>query len=446
MRRTRRPPLSSSGAVLASFAVIGLAACSAISSVTGSSEKKKQEEKAARVQNETMNLADTFVGEMLGTAGRIRAETPEQRLAILGWQTRQANAAYDIASGENPLEDAVHLAILVTLGRSVLEAYWVPNVFGDTARPMLSVYANIEPRSWSIVREFTTEEQETKIRSLVTEWRASHAEIHEVAAIRLPEIVGSSGDARALGSPGEALQTLGLDPFAGLDPAVAQVQRSRILAERTLYFAKRWPRILELMTRQLVLELAIQPPGDKLLADLDRASRAADSVAQTAGELPALVDRERDASIRQIMDALQAQEGQARVLAADIRQTLEAGGAAATALHGALDELNVVTARLTAPSPPPPPGTPPAPPFDIRDYTRALELAARTTRDLQDLLRVANQDAPRVATLVGNAGREAEVRGRALVDHAFWRALTLGLILIGAILSAAVAYRKLARP
>jgi hypothetical protein len=437
--------------LLALFAVLGLAACSTVSTaageVTGSTEQRKeQEEKAARVQIETMNLADTFVGEMLDTAGRIRAETPEQRLAVLGWQTRQANAAYDIASSENPLEGAVHLAVLASLGRSVLEAYWVPNVFGDTARPMLSVYASLEPRSWSIVREFATEDQVTKLRSLVADWLRSHPEIHEVASIRSSQILASPGGAPAPGAPGGLFQTLSLDPFAGLDPAVAQIQRSRILAEQALYFAKRWPRILELMTRQLVLELSLEPPGSELLADLDRASRAADSVARTAGELPALVDRERDASIRQIMDALQAQEGRARALAAELRRTLDAGGAAATALHGALDELDVVTARLTAPSPPPPPGTPPAPPFDIREYSRALELAARTTHDLQELLGAANRDAPGVAALVGNAGREAEARGRAIVDHAFWRVLILGLILIGAVLAAAVAYRKLARP
>jgi len=45
----------------------------------------------------------------------------------------------------------------------------------------------------------------------------------------------------------------------------------------------------------------------------------------------------------------------------------------------------------------PRPGTPPSPPFDVRDYTRALEQAGRTVRELEGLLRALNQDAPRVA-------------------------------------------------
>jgi hypothetical protein len=144
------------------------------------------------------------------------------------------------------------------------------------------------------------------------------------------------------------------------------------------------------------------------------------------------------------MDAVQVQEGRARALLAEMRQTLDAGGSAATALHGALSEFDIVYGRLTAPSPPPPPGTPPSPPFDVNDYTRALEQLRRSAEEMRSLLRDVNQDAPRVAALVGDAGREAEARGRALVDYALHRALLLVGVLVGAVLAAAIAYRWVA--
>jgi hypothetical protein len=52
-----------------------------------------------------------------------------------------------------------------------------------------------------------------------------------------------------------------------------------------------------------------------------------------------------------------------------------------------------------------------------------------------------NQDSPRVAALIGDAGREVSDRGRALVDYAFGRALTLVLILVVSVLAAALLFR-----
>jgi hypothetical protein len=429
-------------AALALAAASCAAMSSAVGDVTGSTEKTKEEEKAARVQAEVMSLADTFVGGMLDASGQIRAGTAGERLAVLGWRIRHATAAYEIASSPNPLEAAVNMAILVTLGREALEGWWVPRVFGESARPMVAVYAGLEPRAWAIVGQFTKPDQEAKLRSLVAAWIPAHPELHEVASVRLADVsAAGSPSGLALGTPTQVLQAFGIDPFGGLDPAVEEVQRTRILAERSLYFVQRWPRLLELEARQLALILATQPPADQLLDDLGRASRAAESVARTASELPALVDREREAAIRQVLDALQAQEGRARALLAEVRQTLDAGGAAANALRGALGEFDAVYARLNAPSPPPPPGTPPSPPFDVNDYTRALERLGRSAEEVRSLLRDVNRDAPRVAALVGDAGREAEARGRAIVDYALRRALLLSLLLVGAVLAAAIAYR-----
>jgi len=61
--------------------------------------------------------------------------------------------------------------------------------------------------------------------------------------------------------------------------------------------------------------------------------------------------------------------------------------------------------------------------------------------ELDTLLRSVNRDAPRIAALIGDAGREASERGRALVDYAFGRALALALVLVLSVLAAALLYR-----
>src|SRR5512147_1051535 len=94
-----------------------LASCSAVSSVmgdvTGSNQQKEREEKVARVQQEVMAFADVYVGEMLVQTSRVATPSYDAQVRMLTFQSRQAGAAYEIASGANPLVNVVDMVILV---------------------------------------------------------------------------------------------------------------------------------------------------------------------------------------------------------------------------------------------------------------------------------------------------------------------------------------------
>jgi hypothetical protein len=439
------PHLSSSRHLRLGLALgsLVLASCSAISAgmgeLTGSTQKKEQAEKITRVQAEVMAYADLYVGNVLDATARIPTPTAEDQVRLLGFQARQASAAYEIASGANPLVNLVDMAILTTLTRTVVQAHWIPEVFHEAGAPLAKGLTTLEPKVWKMVDEVMDEEQKARLQQFISGWLTRYPDVRDVSSVRLADLSAvSTRGAVSLGTPTELLQSFGLDPFSGIDPAVAEVQQSRVLAERAFYYAKRWPRLIELETRQLTLQLALQPAPASLLADVNRVSLAAESVARTAEGLPALADREREAAIRQVLDAMEAQEGRARALLAEMRRTLDAGTGAANAVHGALRSLDAIIAATSAPSPP---GTPPSKPFDVNDYTRALEQLGRSATQVEALLRSVDQDAPRVAALIGDAGREASERGRALVELAFQRAVAAVLILVGSVLVAALAYR-----
>jgi len=122
----------------------------------------------------------------------------------------------------------------------------------------------------------------------------------------------------------------------------------------------------------------------------------------------------------------------------EMRRTLDAGTGAATAVDGALRSLDAIVA---ASKPSSGSGGAPSHPFDVNEYTRALEQLGRSATEVEALLRAVNQDAPRVATLIGDAGREVTARGRALVDLAFQRALIVVAVLVLSVLAAALVYR-----
>ena len=424
-------------------AAILLASCATFSSgmgyVTGSSQQKEQEEKVARIQAEVMAFADVYVGEVLDTTSRFPTPTQEMQIRVLSFEVRQATAAYEIASGASPVSDLLDMVVLVTATRAVADAGGGQESFGASGKVLSKVLRALEEKIWVIAGQVMDADQERKLRQFIEGFLARNPEVRDVSAIRLADLSSVPGSRTAgLGTPTDVLRSVGLDPFGGIDPAIQEVQRSRLLAERAFYFAKRWPRIIELQTRLLTLQLAAQPAPSQLLADISRASLAVESAARTAEGLPDLVDREREAAIRQFLDALSAQETRARALLAEMRRTLDAGTGAANAVHGALGSLDSI---LAATSQPAPPGTPPSRPFDVTEYTRALEQLGRSAIELETLLRAVNQDAPRIAALVGDAGREVSERWRALVDYAFGRLLALGLLLVLSTLSAALLYR-----
>ena len=407
--------------------------------VTGSTQQKAQEEKVARLQAEVMAFADVYVGAVLDVTSRFPSPTPEMQIRVLSFEVRQATAAYEIASGANPVSDLLDMAVLVTATRSVVDARGAQESFGANGKILSKVLGALEEKVWIIADQVLDAAQERKLRQFIEGFLARNPEVHDVSGIRLADLRSMPGSTTAgLGTPTDVLRSIGLDPFGGIDPAVQEVQRSRLLAERAFYFAKRWPRIIELQTRLLTLQLAAQPAPSQLLADVSRASLAVESAARTAQGLPALVDREREAAIRQFLDALSAQETRARALLAEMRRTLDAGTGAANAVHGALGSLDAILAATSRPAPP---GTPPSRPFDVTEYTRALEQLGRSAIELEGLLRAVNQDAPRVAALVADAGREVSERGRALVDYAFGRLLALVLVLVLSTLVAALLYR-----
>ena len=438
----RRSRTAALGLALALFASISCSTVSkAVGSVTGSTQKKEAAEKITAVQSEVMVFADGYVGEVLESTARIPVPSAEDQVRLLDFQVRQAGAAYEIASGSNPVANLLDMVTLVTATRGMVDAYWVPGVFGEAGRPLASALSQLEPRVWTVASSILSVEQEKVMRDSIVGWLAQNPDNHDASSIRIADLPSQGQASAGLGTPSDILRSVGLNIFGGLDPAVAEVQQSRVLAEKAFYFAKRWPRLLELQTRLITLQLSLQPAPSRLLGDVSRVSLAAESMARTAGELPELASREREAAIRQVFDAMQEQEAQSRAVLAEIRRTLDAGTGTANAVQGVLGALQPILASVSKPSVASDPPSPPSRPFDIDDYSRALDQLGQSATKIEALLRAASEDAPKVAALIGDAGREASERGRALVEFAFRRAVALVLITMAAVLVVALVYR-----
>ena len=176
---------------------------------------------------------------------------------------------------------------------------------------------------------------------------------------------------RALGN---LLGLLSLDPLIGLDPAVKQIEQTRLLAERVIFYMQRMPYLLDLQTQRVVLQATLAPEVKRANASLERATLAMETYAEIGTGLPDAIAREREALIEQLSGEMLRQEAELRGLLTDLQATLATGSETAVAVNAAVDSLDRLVARFrvasrarrrravpsTSPSTPPPRPSSPA--------------------------------------------------------------------------------------
>jgi hypothetical protein len=402
-----------------------------------------------------MRFADTFAARISQATQEFAAAagTPEADIQALTWSIGQSSAAFSIASAANPNVSLLDMIVLVTLGRMVHEEYWGPQVWGDADRPMLEAFVDMEGQVRAFSGTLLSQAHLDELTEVMHEWRLQHPDIGATAFVRLPAFQ-DLWKSLAEDNPGKSSglgDLLSVDPLGGLEPAVREVEQTRLFAERTMFYMQRAPLLLSSHVELLSLKLMRLPEVHSALEDSQRISQAAASISQTAAALPEAVRVEREAAIEQIASELTLQrrelladleqaDGPAREIMTDARATLEAGEHMSTAVQGAVATLDAFVGRFDRPptaGPPPPPSATPGKRFDINDYGDAATRLGSAAHELNGLVTTLDQSLPEVQRMLD----EAATRGEKTIDHAFERGLELGGLLVAAAALGIVAVR-----
>ena len=406
-------------------------------------EAQKRQLELRQLQAKCMRFADEYVGKVLEETARFQrtVDDPELRKVVAGWSLAQANSAYTTAAGDSAVVSALDLVTLAVLSRMVIEDSLVPR-FPSESAPLLAMHRQLEEEAWELTDDFLTASQIQDFHDIVAKWRARNPRVStSVVFVHFLDFASEIGRP----APGEAARRgnlfglIGLDPLAGLDPAVRQIEQTRLMAERMIYYMQRVPYVVSLQVDRMTSDLLYRPEVRELLADTDRVSLSVERFAGVAEDLPATFARERQAIIDQFSNVLVAQEATLRPMLVELRQALEAGDGMAGSVDGAVKSIDTLLARW----PSPPPGaaaSPPGKPFDITEYTQAAAEFTRTANELRQLLTTLDAQAPALASTVGSTIDQ----GRSLIDYLALRVAALIAVLIGGTLVATLAYRYLA--
>ena len=425
-------------AFLVALLACALAAVAGCSTVQRWTSRDESEQRAARLQEtqlKVMRFADEYGGRIRDPlqALSLGSQSSEERLAAQNWRITQSTAAYTIASGPNPIVNALDMIVLATLSRLVIEDYWREELYGERAGPLLEVHRDLEERSWALVQDVLDFDQMTQLRAVIQQWRAENPKARAVAQIRFTDFAAIAQ--RRSSEPhggGSLFAFIGLDPLRNLDPAVRELEQTRQLAERTIYYLQRAPSLLDMQVERLVYQLAVMPEAKQTLAGVDRISLAAEAMGRLTNDAPDIIANERHALVVDLTQALHQEQARMQELLVEVRDVLNAGAQTSESVGATVAALDAFVARFQPKAPHPAVSSTPRRPFDITEYAATARELASAAQGVQALLVQLESSSTGVERLTAAATQELHE----VVDHAFWRAMALIAALTVALIAA----------
>jgi len=270
-------------------------------------------ESALKMQAVVMDMADDYIaslGESVYLLTRSGTLDPKGRWLAQSFLRNGVGASLDIAVGPNPAVSLLDLLVLTSLQAWSFEAHWIPAGIGEAGLPALDRLKRAETDAWISARGVLSEEQLRTLQNLIDAWIKENPDRTVVALVRFNEFV----DGRKISSQTMRGQARGLLQEA--DKAIAAVDNARLLGERLLWFAGRYPYLLGEQTELTAYRLVDQPEGAQLMAAIKSIQQLSDILSERAGKIQSDLDEqqaaffariaaERAAAIAQLQAALE---------------------------------------------------------------------------------------------------------------------------------------------
>ncbi len=394
------------------------------------------------LQEHLLRLSDNYITATVSRVDRLRRQDrPIDRAEALNLKLAFSSNVYAVATGSNALASLVDMLVLTTISRIRTEKYWLPKVYGESARPILEAMRDQESQTWEFAKTILTAEQLAELRASIESWRNERASrpttVSTFVTIGLVAEVTKAGRKKASSLPSGVFAMLDIDPLAGLDPATRELAQTRLFAERALYLGQRMPQLIGWQMELFTLKTASIPEIQQLLTNSTQLAASGDRLSRVVEEAPALLSSERE----KIVAALKSQQGGLTALSHELGRTLAEGTKMAVSTDAALKTFHGVVAQFdTGPS------DPSSEPFRIRDYAETATDIAHMAERLTELLsalqpNLGPENFARLSAQADAIAKRTERRGQEMVDYAFRKGLLFVALSTAILLAAGLAFR-----
>ncbi len=263
------------------------------------------------IQALVMLMADDYSAALGETTYLVLREgdvDPTARWLALSFLRNGMGAAIDIASGPNPDVALLDLLVLGSLQTGAFESHWVPaGIDPELGAAAVARLRAAEDALWSEARSVISPDQEATLRKLLATWVAEHPDQTVVSFVRFEDFTKE----RELSTAAARGRASGL--LAEVGEATRAVDEARLLGERALWFASRYPYVLGQQVELTTYRIADQPEVRTGLAAVAALAESSRVLAGQVEELDARVAAaftqlaaERASAIQGLREALEA--------------------------------------------------------------------------------------------------------------------------------------------
>jgi hypothetical protein len=153
------------------------------------------------------------------------------------------SSALDIVSGKITAINLLDMMVFTTLTRDAYEHHFMPGMFGAAGKPLLDSLRRSELQIWRIGEGILTNDQLTRLRALITQWKKDNPDQYRVEMVRLSQF------SRVAGNLAEKEEDDARGLMAGVRSATQTADAAVLLGERSMFFAQRAPFLFRLQAR-----------------------------------------------------------------------------------------------------------------------------------------------------------------------------------------------------
>jgi hypothetical protein len=364
----------------------------------------------------TKSFADRYVLLLANACDDIKKEasSDQQRRDAHRLKRSGATAAFDAATGPDPVKQLVDLAVGVALQKIV----WVDEgqgerLFGREASRRLSDALETANRELlGLCTRAMKPEQIAALQETIRQWRRANPGLQWISDVRFDIVAGHDAGKFIDGIAGA------LSPASG--SVTDSIGQARLLGQRAFYYFKRLPRLLDWQMEEALENSLSAPEAGGVVRGVSRTLESAAGVLSRLEEILASareVDGDgNDPKVREIHELLA--EGK------DLAQAAREAAAAFAELGSG--------PRSRTPSPPAEGNqSPAARTFDIKEYTAAGAQFSQTIREASNLLHEVREltgseaGIRNVETAVDAAASSVGRERLRATDHVAWRVAQL---------------------
>jgi|GEM_PF-6615935 len=235
------------------------------------------------IQNLVMKLADhysTALGEAVHSAQMEAGELdPAARALLHGFLRNGSGAAVDIAVSSEPRPGLVNILTLASLQTEVFQTRWgqkkIPASVRETITKRLKA---AEVYLWTEASKVLTDEQLSALDDLIESWLEENPDQVIVSLVRFDEI-------SALLSQQKEKYGIKIGILFDFSQTRESVDEIRLLAERALWFASRYPYLVGQQSELTAYRLLNESEVTQTLRNIERLQQRVDSISQNIAKL-----------------------------------------------------------------------------------------------------------------------------------------------------------------